>query len=147
MEEFVILDKTYLPEMVKLYKSAFSGAPWNDDWSDEEQLTEYIKEKSGGFRAINYGMLLEGALVALSLGQITHWWEGTNYVLEELCVSPDVQGTGIGTRFMGLIEEDLKKRDAKGIFVQTDSDKPAYTFYHKNGFKDSSKHVSLFKGF
>ena len=62
MEEFVILDKTYLPEMVKLYKSAFSGAPWND----EEQLTEYIKEKSGGFRAINYGMLLDGALVALS---------------------------------------------------------------------------------
>ena len=67
MEEFVILDKTYLPEMVKLYKSAFSGALWNDDWSDEEQLT--------------------------------------------------------------------------------DSDKPAYDFYHKNGFKDSSKHVSLFKGF
>ena len=53
--------------MVKLYKSAFSGAPWNDDWSDEEQLT--------------------------------------------------------------------------------DSDKPAYYFYRKNGFKDSSKHVSLFKGF
>ena len=52
MEEFVILDKTYLPEMVKLYKSAFSGEPWNDDWSDVEQLAEYIKEKSGGFRAI-----------------------------------------------------------------------------------------------
>ena len=51
MEEFVILDKTYWPEMVKLYKSAFSGALWNDDWSDEEQLTEYIKEKSGGFCA------------------------------------------------------------------------------------------------
>ena len=26
---------------------------------------------------------------AISLGQITHWWEGTNYVLDELCVSPD----------------------------------------------------------
>ena len=147
LEELIILDQTYLPEMVKLYKSAFSGEPWNDDWSDAEQLTEYIKEKSGSYRAVNYGLLSDGVLVAISLGQITHWWEGTNYVLEEFCVSPDLQGTGIGSRFMGLIEADLKTRNAKGIFVQTDSDKPAYNFYHKNGFKDSSKHVSLFKSF
>jgi aminoglycoside 6'-N-acetyltransferase I len=117
------------------------------DVGDEEQLTEYVKEKSGGFHAINYGLLIDGKLVAISMGQITHWWEGTNYVLDELCVSPDCQGTGIGTHFMELIEEDLKKRDVKGIFLQTDSDKPAYKFYHKNGFKDVSEHVSLFKGF
>ena len=147
MEEFVILDRSYLEEMASLYKSAFFGEPWNDDWSDEEQLMEYIKEKSGGFRAINYGLRLDGKLVALSLGQITHWWEGTNYVLEELCVSPEYQGTGIGTRFMELIEADLKKQDVKGIFLQTDSDKPAYKFYQKNGFKEVSKHVSFFKGF
>ena len=147
MEEFVILDQSYLEEMASLYKSAFFGEPWNDDWSDEEQLMEYIKEKSGGFRAINYGLRLDGKLVALSLGQITHWWEGTNYVLEELCVSPEYQGTGIGTRFMELIEADLKKQDVKGIFLQTDSDKPAYKFYQKNGFKEVSKHVSFFKGF
>lgn len=147
MEEFVLLNQTYLPEMVQLYKSAFSRNPWNDDWSDEEQLTEYIKEKSGSFHAINYGLLIDGKLVAISLGQITHWWEGTNYVLDELCVSPDCQGTGIGTRFMELIESDLRKRGLKGIFLQTDSDKPAYAFYHKNGFKDLSKHISLFKSF
>ena len=147
MEEFVLLNQTYLPEMVQLYKSAFSRNPWNDDWSDEEQLTEYIKEKTGSFHAINYDLLIDGKLVAISLGQITHWWEGTNYVLDELCVSPDCQGTGIGTRFMELIESDLRKRGLKGIFLQTDSDKPAYDFYHKNGFKDLSKHISLFKSF
>ncbi|MCR5002274.1 MAG: GNAT family N-acetyltransferase [Lachnospiraceae bacterium] len=133
--------------MVQLYKSAFYGEPWNDDWSDEEQLTEYVKEKSGGYHAINYGLIIDGRLAAISLGQITHWWEGTNYVLDELCVSPDRQGTGIGSHFMDLIEEDLKKRNVKGIFLQTDSDKPAYRFYQKNGFKDISKHVSLFKVF
>lgn len=99
MEEFIILDPSYLSEMVSLYKLAFSGEPWNDDWSDEEQLTEYIKEKSGGFHAVNYGLIRDGKLIAISLGQITHWWEGTNYVMDELCVSPDCQGTGIGTRF------------------------------------------------
>jgi aminoglycoside 6'-N-acetyltransferase I len=145
VEEFVILDRSYLQEMAGLFKSAFLGEPWNDDWSDEEQLTEYIKEKSGGFQAVNYGLLLDGKLVAISLGQIAHWWEGTNYILEELCVSPECQGTGIGTRFMNLIESDLKARGVKGVFLQTDSDKPAYRFYQKNGYKEIPKHVSLFK--
>ncbi len=147
LEEFVILDQSYLGEMASLYKSAFFGEPWNDDWSDEEQLVEYIKEKSGGFHAINYGLRIDGKLVAISMGQITHWWEGTNYVLDELCVSPECQGNGIGTHFMDLIESDLKERGVKGIFLQTDSDKPSYKFYQKNGFKELSKHVSFFKGF
>lgn len=147
MEEFVLLNQSDLPEMAELYKSAFYGEPWNDDWSDEKQLMEYVKEKSGGYHAINYGLRIDGRLVAISLGQITHWWEGTNYVLEELCVSRDCQGTGIGTRFMERIEEDLRTRDVKGIFLQTDIDKPAYRFYQKNGFKELSKHASFFKGF
>ncbi|MCR5702742.1 MAG: GNAT family N-acetyltransferase [Lachnospiraceae bacterium] len=133
--------------MADLFKAAFYGEPWNDDWSDDEQLVKYVTEKSGSVCAINYGMRVDGKLVAISMGQITHWWEGTNYVIEELCVSPDCQGIGIGTRFMGLIEDDLKKMNVKGIFLQTDSDKPAFKFYQKNGFNDIAKHVSMFKGF
>ena len=147
MEKFVILDDSYLNEMAALYKAAFSGEPWNDNWSDENQLLEYVKEKAGGFHALNYGLLVDDELVAVSLGQITHWWEGTNYCLDELCVSPDYQGSGIGSRFMKMIEEDLKTRNIHGIFLQTDSDKPAYNFYHKNGFNNLAKHISLFKGF
>ena len=33
-------------------------------------------------------------------------------------VSPDYQGTGIGTHFIELIEADLKKRDEKGTFCR-----------------------------
>ena len=48
---------------------------------------------------------------------------------------------------MEMIENDLNTRDVVGIFLQTDTDKPAYGFYQKNGFKELSKHVSFFKGF
>ena len=75
MEKFVVLDDSYMNEMAALYKSTFNGEPWNDDWSDENQLLEYVKEKAGGFHAINYGLLVDEKLVAISLGQITHWWE------------------------------------------------------------------------
>ena len=43
-EEMIELDESFLPEMAELYRKAFSGEPWNDDWSDTEQLMEYMKE-------------------------------------------------------------------------------------------------------
>ena len=144
-EKFIVLDETYLPQMAELYKVAFGCKPWNDDWSDENQLKEYVKEISCSFNSLNYGLLINGRLSAVSIGMIRHWWEGTNYNIEEFCVSPDLQGQNIGSRFMGMIEEDVKSRGLSGIFLQTDSDKPAYRFYIKNGFNELNSHVSFYK--
>ena len=144
-EEFIVLDETYLQEMAKLYQRSFMGEPWNDDWSDEAQLLEYMKELSQTYNSLNYGLLVDGKLAAISVGQIRHWWEGTNYNIEELCVDTDLRGQGMGTRFMQMIETDIKTRGIVGIFLQTDLDKPSYRFYKKNGFGDLSEHVSLYK--
>ena len=90
-EEFIVLDESYLPQMGELFKNAFAGEPWNDDWSDPVQLGEYIKEISGSYNALNFGLVIDGRLAAMSVGMIRHWWEGTNYNIEELCVSPEYQ--------------------------------------------------------
>ena len=145
MEEFITLDETYLPEVAKLYKNAFGREPWNDNWDDETQLMEYIKEISCSFNSLNYGLFIDGKLAAVSIGMIRHWWDGTNYNIEEFCVSPDLQHCGIGSRFMEMIEKDILSRGLNGIFLQTDSDKPAYRFYQKNGFGELSSHVSFYK--
>ncbi|MCR5762186.1 MAG: GNAT family N-acetyltransferase, partial [Treponema sp.] len=119
MEELINLDQSHLPEAAELYRESFAGEPWNDDWSDRNQLTEYIKEVSGHCNALNYGLLIDGKLAAISLGGIRHWWEGANYNIDEFCVSKKLQGQGIGSRFMAMIEEDIKKRGIAGIFLQT----------------------------
>ena len=131
--------------MASLFSNAFKGEPWNDDWSDKAQLSEYIKEISKNFNALNFGLLIDGKLAAMSVGMIRHWWEGTNYNIEEFCVSPDLQGQGVGSRFMKMIEDDILNRGLCGIFLQTDSDKPSYRFYKKNGFGELDKHVSFYK--
>ena len=46
-EQLVELDDSYLSQMEELYKEAFGGAPWNDDWSDGVQLNEYMRDISG----------------------------------------------------------------------------------------------------
>ena len=139
------LNESDLPRMAELYRESFSGEPWNDDWRDTEQLYEYIKDISMGYRAVNYGLLIDGKLAGMSIGKINHWWEGTNYNIEELCVSPTYRGQGIGSKFLELIEQRVREKGLAGIFLQTDNDKPSYHFYHKNGFKDLDEHISLYK--
>ena len=145
MEEFINLEESHLKEIANLYQRAFMGEPWNDDWSDITQLEEYIKDVSCYFAGINYGLVKNGKLVAVSLGSVRHWWEGTNYNIEEFCVDPVEQGNGLGTNFLEMIEEDIKKQGFAGIFLQTDEDKPSYRFYTKNNFKTLPVHVSLYK--
>ncbi len=145
MEEIIMLDETYLSVIAELYRSAFKGDPWNDDWSDTVQLCEYLKDVSDHFNGLNYGFKIDGKLVAVSLGSIRHWWEGTNYNIEEFCVDPSLQGKGIGTRFMKLIEDDVRAKGLAGIFLQTDNDMPSYKFYLKNGYDELNKHVSFYK--
>ena len=145
MEEFIRLDSSYLEAAAQLYKKAFGGDPWNDDWSDQKILMEYIKEVSGAYNSLNYGLLIDGKLSAISFGSIRHWWEGANYNIDEFCVSKDFQGQGIGSRFMKMIEDDIKKLGVAGVFLQTDIDKPSFKFYTKNGFTNLETHVSLFK--
>lgn len=144
-EEFIVLDDSYLREMAELFRKTFGSAPWNDDWSDTEQLMEYITEISHGYRALNYGIVRDGKLCAVSIGQVKHWWQGLEYYLDELFVDPDYQGQGLGSRFLKLIEEDIKKRGLAGIYLETDNDKPAYKFYQDKGFTELTGHVSFFK--
>lgn len=139
------LDDSYLPQMGELYSEAFHGEPWNDDWSDTKQLGEYMKDISKSYTALNYGLLKDDKLVGMSIGKINHWWEGTNYNIEELCISPSYQGQGIGSEFLDLIEQRVREKGLAGIFLQTDNDKPSYHFYHKNGFFDLDSHISLYK--
>ena len=108
-------------------------------------MEEYIKDVSGHFQGLNYGLVKDGKLVAVSLGSVCHWWEGTNYNIEEFCVEPSEQGKGTGSKFMVMIEDDIRKCGLAGIFLQTDEDKPSYSFYLKNSFKPLSAHVSLYK--
>ncbi len=143
--KLIILDETYIPKIATLYKDAFSGEPWNDDWTDENQLMEYIKEISGGYRPLNYGLMSEGKLRAVCIGQIKHWWQGTEYYIDELFVEPDRQGQGLGSLLLEKIEKDIRSRGISGIFLQTESDKPAYGFYQRRDFKELIGHVSFFK--
>ncbi|HEL1811961.1 TPA: GNAT family N-acetyltransferase [Streptococcus suis] len=133
-------------EMVKeLFLSVFSQEPWNDDWSDEEQLDCYIGDLLGHPRALCFGLFDQGKLLGLSLGYIRYWYEGTEYRIEELCISRHYQGRGIGQDFLKRIEEQLERRQIVHILLQTERHLPAFSFYEKCGFRALEEDVTMVK--
>lgn len=134
-------------EIKSLYRTVFTKEPWNDDWSDEKQLDLYITDLIGNRNSLTLGLVDENQYVGMTLGHIKHWYSGTEYYIEELFVSTELQGRGVGSCFIQLIEQYLAKRDIHHIFLQTEENMPAYSFYKKRGFNELHGHVSFSREF
>ena len=133
-------------EIKALFVSVFTKEPWCDDWSGGEQLDLYIRDLTGQSYSLTYG-LYDGAdeLIGISLGYIKHWYSGTEYIINELCIRTDRQGAGAGTFFIREIEKAARDLGLKQIFLLTGSNVPAYAFYRKNGFTESKTSVAFSK--
>ena len=131
--------------ITELFLDVFTHEPWNDDWSDPEQLRAYIADLTGQHYSLTLGFFDEDRLAALSMGHVKHWYTGTEYVIEEFCVARTMQRKGIGAGFMKAIAAYLAERGIRQIFLQTEKDAPAYSFYLHNGFRELTGHVSFAK--
>ena len=142
LKRLSINDKEAIKE---LFTGVFTDEPWNDDWSDSKQLDCYIDDLCGQSYSLTYGLFEGGELIGLSMGYIKHWYTGTEYIIDELCIKTDRQGTGAGTFFLTEIEKAIKEMGLKQIFLLTDRDMPAYIFYKKNGYVEVSNLVPFSK--
>ncbi len=128
-----------------LFKDVFMNPPWNDDWSNDAQLNEYLLDLTGNRNSYSLGLYDGDKLIGISLGSIMHWCTGTEYYIYEFCISRERQVQGLGTQFLHMIEDYMRDMGLDHIFLQTENSVPAYRFYTKNGFSELEGHVSLVK--
>lgn len=145
MTELRRLSVDDIDEIKSLFRDILTSEPWNDDWSDDGQLEGYIIDIIGNRNSLALGLYENGVLTGISLGNVMHWYMGTNYYIIELGIKPECQGRGLGTEFLRMIEEYIHANGISCIFLQTERDMPAYDFYRKNGFDLLDGHVSLTK--
>lgn len=134
-----------IEQIKSFFFDIFTKEPWNDDWSDQNQLHLYITDLIGNKNSLALGLFENGDLVGLSMGSIIHWYSGTEYYINELCIKTEEQGRGLGTLLLENIEVYIKHKGIHDIFLQTERNVPAYHFYKRNGFSELENHVSFFK--
>lgn len=128
------------------FVTVFTDEPWNDNWDDKNQLNNYMLDLVGQGNSLTLGYYCDHELVGLSMGHLRHWFTGTEYFINELCILQKNQGQGVGTQFMKDIEDYLLVRNIARIVLTTDRSVPAYHFYIKNGYKELSEIVFFYKG-
>ena len=133
--------------ITNVFTSVFTKEPWNDDWSDKNQLDMYINDLVGQGYSLTYGLFDDDELIGIAMGYIKHWYSGTEYIINELCIKTDRQGKGAGSFFVTEIEKAIKGLGVKQIFLLTDSNVPAYNFYKKNGFNEEETTRPMVKKF
>ena len=136
-----------LEQIKDLFRRVFMSPPWNDDWSDDEQVTRYLVELMEVRGPLILGLYDNDSFIGVSIGKIKHWCRGTEYFIEELCIDCDQQHKGYGKEFFRLIELYLKDIGINQIFLMTDRHMPAYDFYRKLGFDEVTELASFFKEF
>lgn len=121
-----------------LFVDVFTNEPWNDDWSDKEQLNHYLEDVIANKNSLSIGLFYGDELVGISLGSIIHWYSGTEYYIREYCIKRTYQHQGAGTFFLHFIEDYLRDNAITSILLSTDIGTPAYDFYEKNEFQELS---------
>ena len=144
LKRLTIKDKKIITDV---FTSVFTKEPWNDDWSDTNQLDMYINDLVGQGYSLTYGLFDDDELIGIAMGYVKHWYSGTEYIINEFCVKTERQGAGAGSFFIAEIEKAIKELGIKQIFLLTDSNVPAYNFYKKNGFSEEQTTRPMVKRF
>ena len=80
------LSVDFIKEIKTLFAEIFTNEPWNDDWSDENQLHNYILDLTGNRNSLAIGLFEDDEFIGMALGSIKHWYTGTEYYIDEFCI-------------------------------------------------------------
>ncbi|ARU57988.1 GNAT family acetyltransferase [Oleiphilus messinensis] len=132
-----LIGENDLEECARLYAQVFSSEPWNEDWTLEHafnRLSHFYK--SMGF----LGVLLENeSVVSFALGNWEPFYFGNMFYLREMCTHTRFQANGYGSRVYTALENELRANSVNSIYLTTEREIPAASFYQSNGFSYSEK--------
>src|SRR3712207_8792666 len=99
------LREEHLDECAHLFVWTFNAEPWNQSWT-LETAQKKLAWTLGVPGFLGWGSL-DDRIVAFAAGYRQQEDEGEVFYLAILCVGPKAQGTGVGSRLTGHLEEQL----------------------------------------
>ncbi len=135
------LRKDHLDECAHLLVSGFNAEPWNANYTFDTAKKELAWTlEVPGFVGL---VALDEGVVAFAAGYIEQDDEREIFCLKTLCVRPEAQGKGVGSRLMQRLKEKLEKMGVNLIYLTTRKGTPAESFYKKLGYMVSDEDVVM----
>jgi len=138
-------DARYAERCATMYQRLFTSPEWGFDWLTLENTRRYFRDLSAAPRFLGYIYLNGDRPIGCCMGEISDYFNTTQYTVKEIFIDPPMQGRGCGSGFLDEIGRDLKKNKVDNIVLSTSKNIKAYGFYLKNGFAESPDTVFLVK--
>lgn len=129
-----VLDRSNLGACAHLFRRVFSAAPWFDRYEYEGQVEDFLSRYLELDTALTAVVMEEEKPVALCVGTLVPWIRGWEYLIDEFCVAPEIQGRGVGGWLLEQAAELVRKRGANALLLSTQREYPAYRFYLQHSF-------------
>ncbi len=137
------MDAASIATCAILYQSSYKNEPWNEQYSVVE-ITDYLSCFVETETKRAYMLVLDGKIIGIALGLIVPCIGSDYFRLEDICLSSEYQGKGLGSQFIKLISDRVLSENCDSILLGTQRGCPAHKFYLKNGFKEIES-VLLYK--
>lgn len=135
---------TDLEEAAEAFCAAFSSAPWKEKWTIELAAAR-ISELTSGPQSVGYVYVEDGKVKGILAGRVLTYIFGVEYVVDDLCIAPDIQHKNCGTELLRFAEKDLAKEGVAAMALLTTTGYPSHKFYLKNGFAENRDVVFMFR--
>lgn len=133
-----------LPQCIDIFVNSFRQDPWNEMWAYQTAQNYLVNSvASPGF--VGIVACDNDRITGMLFGRKRQWWDGYEFHIEEMCVNPDVQGLGIGTKLLNYVMKNVVDTSTKRIKLWTHSSSLAYKFYENRGFMVVSSIVFMKK--
>ncbi len=135
-----------LEAVASLFIACFATAPWNERWTlATAKIRLSLFASAPAFRG---AVATEaGEVVAMALGQVEGWLDGSLFLLQEMCVSPNQQRSGVGTRLLDYLLVRVADADqVRAAYLLTNASSAAESFYLQRGFRRSDVKIVLGRG-
>jgi aminoglycoside 6'-N-acetyltransferase I len=138
------IEYRHLKECADLFVSVFSHAPWNENWEIESAFNR-LEDFYNMSMSHSVVAILEDQIIGFAIGYIETWNQGKSFYLKEICVKPTKQRSGIGTKIMDVLSQNLVNLGVNKLYLLTARDSPASEFYSKCGFCHNSPIIMMSK--
>lgn len=135
----------HIPQAATIIAELFSKPPWNYPYTDYTvgKRLDYLYSlpDSKGYICFDD----EGEMAGVLLGYVECRGAEDGFHLVECSVNEKHQRSGVGSKLLETLDNFLKERDVKSIYLETFKDTYISEFYEKNGFKIHSKACVMYK--
>ena len=102
--------------------------PWNEEFQQE-----LFKKFISTFKNNTYIIYYKNKKIGFYNGELL---DNGNYEIGNICIIPEYQGKGIGTK---ILKDKLEEYKDRNIEIQCFKNNPVYKLYKKLGFVDSGE--------